>query len=149
MDKNQLKQYQDLCKEIKLLENRINKLESKTIESDMVTGSNPHFPYQQITFHLEGEVDNSFEICKHKKRLRNKIKRANRLKVEIENWIDEIFDSRIRMIFEMRYIENRSWIYISRKFGSFNESYARMAHDRFLDKVCYNEENTRRNEHER
>lgn len=133
MDKKTLSQYRDLQREIKHLKKRLEKLKSEDYVFDRVSGSNPHFPYQQIAFHIEGEVNNSNKVEKLKNILSSRINKVNRLQLEIEEWICNIPDSRTRMIFEMRYIENKSWIYISRKFGSNNESYARMVHDRHLN----------------
>lgn len=135
MNKKELKQFQDLNREIERLYKRIARLEAGCVESDIVTGSNSSFPFQQIAFHIEGIFDNSSRIKKLRKILGTRAAKANDLRLEIEEWIANIPDSRTRQVFEMRYIENRSWVYISRKFGSCNESYARKLHDRFLENI--------------
>lgn len=133
MKKDQLKQYRDLQSEIKRLQNRINGLEVETLEHDFVTGSNSEFPYQPRQFEISGLVDNSDKLQRLRNILKSRIETANDLKLNIETWIASIPDSRTRMIFEMRYIENKSWVFISNKFRSQHESYARKLHDRYLN----------------
>lgn len=66
-------------------------------------------------------------------RLIRRIRRCKKLRLEIEEFIEGIEDSRTRLIFELRYIHGKSWVYISNKLGSSNESYARKSHDRYLN----------------
>lgn len=132
MEKEKLAQYRDLVREVKLIKKRLEKLNKHTVVHDKVSGSNPNFPYQQVQIFIEGYVDNTKSIERLEKILDKRLQQATSLKLEIEDWIAGIFDSRIRLIFELRYIHGKSWIYISRKFGSSNESYARNIHDRYL-----------------
>ncbi|WP_222927699.1 hypothetical protein [Biomaibacter acetigenes] len=57
--KELLQQYTDLQAEIKDLEDRIRKLENQAdkIVQDSVIGSDPHFPYTERSFHIEGYSD--------------------------------------------------------------------------------------------
>ncbi|WP_316716378.1 hypothetical protein [Peptoniphilus harei] len=48
----------------------------------------------------------------NKGRLIRRIKRCKKLRLEIEDFIEGIEDSRIRLIFELRYIHGKSWVYI-------------------------------------
>lgn len=52
--------------------------------------------------------------------------------MQIQYFIANIEDSRTRLVFELRYIEGKSWVYISKQLGSSNESYARKSHDRYI-----------------
>lgn len=135
LDKETLKSYSSLNYEIYRLEKRIKKLKKQKIEYDHVTGSNPEFPYQPISIQIEGMTDNSERIEKLENILKERKGKAEKQQIEVEEFIANILDSRIRLIFEDRYIFNKSWLQISRRCGSRNESYARMAHDRYLDEV--------------
>ena len=53
--------------------------------------------------------------------------------MQIQYFIANIEDSRTRLVFELRYIKGKSWVYISNNLGSSNESYARMIHNRYLE----------------
>ena len=134
MDRETLKNYRDLTFEIKKLENRISRLESK-IEHDRVTGSNSEFPYQQIQIAIEGVADNSDRIHRLEGILRKRKGHTEELQLEVEEFIASIKDSRTRMIFEDRYVHCKSWVAISRKFGSVHESYSRKLHDRYLEGI--------------
>lgn len=131
MNQKILRQYRDLVKEVEELKNRTleaQKLSSMQVIKDSVSGSNPHFPYQKNIFTIEGlEQINS----RRKKILQKRIERCERLKLEIEEFIDAIEDSKTRRVFHLRYIRGCSWEKISRILGGWDESYARKIHDRW------------------
>ncbi|WP_148465242.1 hypothetical protein [Peptoniphilus harei] len=131
MTKEQLGQYKSLCLEIKELENRLNNLKRQEV-SDKVIASASDFPYNQYQLKIQG-YENDKYIEKIRARLIRRIRRCKKLRLEIEEFIEGIEDSRIRLIFELRYIQGKSWVYISNKLGSSNESYARKSHDRYLN----------------
>lgn len=131
MTKEQLGQYKCLCLEIKELENRLNNLKRQEV-SDKVLASASDFPYNQYELKINGYEDDKY-IEKIRARLIRRIRRCKKLRLEIEEFIEGIEDSRIRLIFELRYIQGKSWVYISNKLGSSNESYARKSHDRYLN----------------
>ena len=58
MDKNILDQYIDACALIRETEEDIRKLKRRqgTVQ-DSVKGSNPEFPYQAQSFHIEGTAE--------------------------------------------------------------------------------------------
>lgn len=125
-----LRQYRDLVKEIEELKNRISEAQklSSQVVKDSVSGSNPHFPYEKNIFTIEGiEQTNS----RQQKILQKRIERCERLKLEIEEFIDTIEDSKTRRVFWLRYIRGCSWEKISRMLGGWDESYARKIHDRW------------------
>ena len=130
MTKEQLGQYKCLCLEIKELENRLNNLKRQEV-SDKVIASASDFPYNQYQLKIQGYEDDKY-IEKIRVRLLRRIRRCKKLRLEIEEFIEGIEDSRTRLVFQLRYTEGKSWVYISRKLGSSNESYARMIHNRYL-----------------
>ena len=132
MTKEQLGQYRCLCLEIKELENRLNNLKRQEV-SDKVIASASDFPYNQYQLKIQGYEDDKY-IEKIRVRLIRRIRRCKKLRLEIEEFIEGIEDSRIRLIFQLRYIEGWPWQRISLKLGSSDESYSRKIHNRFLNK---------------
>lgn len=130
MNREKLMQYLVLRKEIDDLSEKIKKAKDNTV-TDIVKASNPEFPYQEIHKEIQG-----LSYSKHKKKLykvlKNRLIKAKKAKVEIEEYISGIDDSYVRYIFEKRYIDGWSWQKISRELGSPHESYARKIHDRYL-----------------
>ena len=54
----------------------------------------------------------------------------------VEKWIEEIEDTQIRQVFELRYLKEQQWQKIAKKMGYRNEEYARIVmHDRYLDRI--------------
>jgi len=130
MTKEQLGQYKCLCLEIKELENRLNNLKRQEV-SDKVIASASDFPYNQYQLKIQGYEDDKY-IEKIRARLIRRIRKCKKLRLEIEEFIEGIEDSRTRLVFQLRYIEGWSWQRISLKLGSHDESCSRKIHERFL-----------------
>lgn len=127
-----LKQYKDLCREIKELENYIEKLEKNRNVSDIVAGSNNEFPYQIVNFKIEG-LAHTDKLCKVL--VERKVK-CEQLKIKIEEFISGIPDSITRQVFQYRYIDGLGWQAIAYRIGKHDESYPRkMIHDKYLDSL--------------
>lgn len=121
----------------KRIERENNRASNQTV-IDSVKGSSPEFPYQPVTFRIEGLEDSTESRTRKDRRyklLMNRIKKAETLRENIEIFIASIPDSKVRMIFEMRYIDQYSWCKISMKLHSKHESYARNIHDRYLESL--------------
>lgn len=138
MTKKELSQLKYLNREIELLKKQIEEAEyaiKMYTVSDMVSGSNPVWPYQLRTFHIEGVDIPEYEM--RVKRLRNKLKRRLEelleKREELEEYISKIEDSELRMIFTLRYINGLSWRQIAEHLGVAGDgSTERKKHDRFL-----------------
>jgi len=133
VNKEQLQQYRALCLEIKELENKLNNLKRQEV-TDKVLTSASDFPYNQYELKIQGYGDYKY-IEKIRVRLIRRMKRYKKLRLDIEEFIDNIEDSRTRLVFQLRYIEGKSWVYISKQLGSSNESYARMIHNRAIIQI--------------
>ncbi|WP_313758543.1 hypothetical protein [Tissierella sp.] len=140
--KELLKQYNDLIEEIKDLEREIERLEKLDLkhEKDKVKGSNPYFPYQLRNFTIEGynileEEKINNRISKKKNILYKRKSECEDLKLQIEEFIFRIPDSRTRRVFHYRYIDNLSWQAIAIRIGKTHESYPRKIHDRYLESL--------------
>lgn len=137
MKKEELAQYWDLLREIQDLRKRIHTLEQERVYTkDQVQASNQDFPYQPVTLKIEGYALRKPKSVKRlKKSLHKRYEKAMGLKLEIEEFIASIDDSRVRQVFEMRYIHGWTWTKISMELGSCHESYARKLHDRYLESI--------------
>lgn len=138
MTKQELSQLRYLGKEIELLKQQIADLERKMkteVISDVVWGSNPEWPYERRRFHIEGIDVWGYE--KRLKRLKRKLKRRLEELIEkrekIEEYINSIDDSMIRMILTLRYVNGLSWRQVAKRIGGGNTpDSVRKCHDRFL-----------------
>ena len=126
MERAELDQYRDLCREIKYLENKIKQLPK---EVSIVKGSSPYFPYLERRSRVEGPGREEKAL---RKVLYQRRARCLEMKHRIYHFIDTIEDSRTRLVFELRYIDGWSWQKISMYMGSTSESYARMIHNRYF-----------------
>lgn len=141
--KELLKQYNDLIVEIRDIERKIDKLEKveSKCEQDSVTGSNPYFPYEPRTFRVEGyniidEEKRNMRVSRMKRLLIRRKCKCEDLKLEIEEFINTIPDSRTRRVFQYRYIDNLSWQAVARRISRSDESYPRKEiHDKYLNSL--------------
>lgn len=138
--KQLLSQYNDLKIEIAELENRIVKLQNKPIkiEFDRVKGSSDVFPYTERSFLIEGynypEADRKeSRLIKYNNLLCRRKQKCEDMKLQIEEFINNIPDSRTRRIFQYKYIDGLEWLPIAMRLGKIHESYPRKIHDRYLE----------------
>lgn len=117
MNRQKLSQYRSLLKELKFLKSKQ--------EIDHVVGSNDEFPYEERKFSIKGVPS----------RYHRKLKQCERLRKEIEDYIDSIPDSQIRLILELRYLEGKSWKDIDYAFGNYTGTYSIKIHDNYLRKT--------------
>lgn len=132
MDINILKDYIDACELEKELEKRIQALEQQSMTHDVVSGSNPDFPYQGQHFHIEGvtqQTDTNYEY-EQLKQQRDRIK-------QLRQQVDEIIakaPARIQRIIRYKYFDKLSWIQIAKKFSSTPDS-IRMELKRYMKNI--------------
>ncbi|WP_210400900.1 hypothetical protein [Peptoniphilus sp. HMSC075B08] len=87
--------------------------------TDKVLSSASDFPYNQYQLKIQGYENNKY-IEKIRAKFLRRIRRCKKLRLEIEDFIEVIEDSRTRLVFQLRYLEGKSWIYISRQLRSPN-----------------------------
>jgi len=144
--KKELSQLRYLNKEIELLKQQIDEAENAVeiySASDVVEGTNPVWPYQKRTFHIEGVAVPDYErrVERLRKKLQRRLEDLMNKREELEEYIETVPDSLIRMILTLRYINGLSWRQIANHIGGGNTADSvRMMHNRFL------KENERRNE---
>lgn len=122
MDKQTLKQYRALKREINLIDKKLNKLYDRQQNIPevigKVTGSSKEFPYTEIRTTVrmaEPKESDQIKILIWKRQHRRKM--AERKLTEIENFISSIPDSDTRQIFEMIYIDGMKQREVAEKIG--------------------------------
>lgn len=119
MTKQILTDYIDACELIKETERDIRKLRKQEIVHDKVSGSNPEFPYQSMNFNVEGAVEISLDekhLEKEKELLKQRKKRAEEIKLEVETWMNTI-PLRMQRIIRYKVFERDSWEKVAIKMG--------------------------------
>ena len=159
MDRNILTQYSELVKEseelkkkisdlkseIKKIEKRIAEIEAGDHVKDKVRGGMGGIE----SFNIEGVPQKEYEKKKtllYTKKLTLKQRmetleklqlKVERSKNDVETFISNVEDSRIRRILHWRYIENLSWNQVADRMGGGNsEDCAKKALQRFFKKNC-------------
>lgn len=112
MDKEKLKQYIPLKKELKMLDKKLEKLYARQENIPevlgKVTGSSLDFPYTEVRTTVKMSEPKENDAIKRLIRIKEKRKEeVNRLLVEIEEFIAGIPDSITRQIFELTYIDGK------------------------------------------
>lgn len=112
VDKKTLKQYIPLQKEIKLLEQKIDRLRERALDVPTilgkVTGSSHDFPYTEVRMTVQmDEPKESDEIGRLMRIKEARLDRAKKDALEIEEFIAAIPDSTDRQIFEMSFLDGK------------------------------------------
>ncbi len=135
MTKKTLSDYIDACELIRETEEDIQRLKKKELIHDKVSGSNPEFPYQKMSFHISGAREINLDgknLEKEKKLLIERKQRAEKIKIEVEQWMNTI-PVRMQRIIRLKYFEGESWENIARRFGKkATADSVRMETERFL-----------------
>lgn len=120
MDKNILDQYIDACALIKETEADIQELEKrKRSVQDSVKGSNPEFPYQAQSFHIEGTAERPGDwslLAAEQRILADRKANAAKIKTEVEAWMNTI-PQRMQRIIRMKIFKNLEWERIADVIG--------------------------------
>lgn len=112
MDKKVLSDYIDACEFIKETEAEIKKLEKRRrIVQDKVRGSNPEFPYEERSFSLHGTTETLAEagrLAREKQILEEQKAEAEELKLQVEEWMQEI-PFRMQRIIKYKFFNDLTW----------------------------------------
>ena len=130
MTKNELVQYCDLKEEIKRLEERIDRLkqQSEMVADVVQNGYKGRAVIRGIDLIRKQKLERLNNI------LNERYEKCLQTQIEIEEFISNIDDSKLRQIFEYRYIDGFSWIQIGHIKSSTTDA-VRMLHDRYIDKM--------------
>ena len=144
INKNVLKQYSSVKKEIADLErmiadsNRKIKKYEKQVVSDTVTGTRADGTTGpiKITGIAQQYIDRENELNeKRVQRMERCKKRLEKLTEEIEKYIETIADSEIRRIARWRYLEELEWNQVAARMGKgYSGTSCRKKMERFFEK---------------
>ena len=120
MDKKVLSDYIDACEFIKETETEIKKLEKRRrIVQDKVKGSNPEFPYAERSFSLHGTTETLAEagrLARERQILENQKAEAEELKLQVEEWMQEI-PFRMQRIIKYKFFNELTWEEVATLMG--------------------------------
>lgn len=134
MTQDRLNQYRALKREIAVLQEVIDELESKPNTVSDTVQSAAEFPYSLHTVTITGlPTDKQQNILERKTTLEQLKSRAEAEFKEITGWIATIEDSDLRGIILMRYVQGKSWIAIAQRYNYSSESVPRMLVKRFFE----------------
>jgi hypothetical protein len=104
--KEQLSRYINLRREIERQEARLDRLQDKVVPG-VVRGSMSAFPYIQKRFHVAGVP--VVAIDKLEKSIAKNIKASADALLEIEQFIGEVEDPKLRELLRSRFIDGLKW----------------------------------------
>ena len=110
MTRKELNGYIRYKQEIKLLETELEEMKN----TDAGLGNDTVFDYRSGYPKPQSVV--GFDEKKYENRKKRLDKRVRQIR-EIEDWIEKIEDTEIRLVFQLRYFENLSWVKIADKTG--------------------------------
>ena len=131
MTKEELKEYIETKREIKIIEEKIEFLESKktSIKSMIIDDMPKPEPEQDRLGELLGEIEELIEQY-NKKQLR-----LTKQQLEIENCIDKLDNSKERNIMRLRYLEGMKWEKICVEVN-YRWAQIHRHHKSILEKIC-------------
>ena len=123
MDKQILKDYIDACAQVKETKEALLKLRKakKRRELDAVKGSSHEFPYTMQTYHLDGlaayaAVMDPGEEDRLEEILRERLRNAERIKHDVESWLNTI-PMRMQRIIKYKIFEGLTWNQVAIRMG--------------------------------
>lgn len=122
MDKQILKDYIDACAQVKETKEQIRKLRKarKQMVTDTSKGSSHEFPYTTQTFHIEGIayplVQDPGEEDRLEEILRERLRNAERIKHDVEAWLNTI-SMRMQRIIKYKIFEDLTWAEVAARMG--------------------------------
>ena len=136
MEKTVLEQYIDACALIRETEEDIRKLKKrKGIVQDSVKGSNPEFPYQAQSFHIEGtaeQISDQSALEAEEKILEMRKADARKIKMEVEAWMN-VIPVRMQRIIKWKVFGGLTWKRVADKLGNkTTENSVKKEFERFL-----------------
>ena len=143
MTKKELSQLKYIMFEIKSIEGEIRVLSAALKKKEVattVTGSSTEFPYTMRIFTIRGveETRSANHIRKRlstrRVELKYKHRQAEREYDKLTEYIDNIPDRLVRLIFTYRYREGLSWPKVAGQIKGSNEDSLRILHDRYIEK---------------
>ena len=139
MDKRILEDYIDACENIKDIEKNIQQLRKRknTVVRDSVSGSNPNFPYEKMTFKIQGARFNYTDedrLRAEEAILEEGKAKAEELKLQVEQWMNTI-PNRMQRIIRYKIFDGMTWEQVASRIGrNATGEGIRMEYNRFMEK---------------
>lgn len=132
--KNKLDQLYDIRKEVSEIESKLEKAEKEGIKVASVQASYKRPPFTKHDIIVEAQTPETKEkISRYKSVLQERLKKLLEVQTEVEEYISDLPTSRLRRIFELKYIEQYTWRKIAYIIGKgATERSVRAEHERFL-----------------
>lgn len=134
MNLNDLKQLNFLYKEVDRLQYKIDNYKPAEIVVDTVRGSSPCFPFVEHSIVIEGLEQKKDNLSVLMDKLTSFKARLNNQILYIEDEIEKIDDSEIRLIISYRYLDRLTWIQIMYEMGYNTEDTPRMKVNNYFKK---------------
>ena len=121
MDKRILNQFIDACKVVDETTEAIRKLKSRScVVSDVAKGSSHDFPYTLQTYRMEGlaysAVKDPDELERMEQVLKERLQNAERIKQDVEAWLNTI-PMRMQRIIRYRIFDELTWNDVAVRMG--------------------------------
>ena len=122
MDKKVLTQYIDACELIHETEREIRRLESQKVRavSDSVKASNPEFPFQPVTIHIEGVGKEAgrrdMRLQLKRQALEEQRENADKIRIAVEMWLPSV-SLRMQRIIRAHVFNGLTWEETARQMG--------------------------------
>ena len=132
MTEKELKDYRKLCREVDDLRQRLEKEKNREIPvvSGKVRGSMREFPYIETHVGVELFEPEAMEVSLERiRRYQTKLLEAERKKLEIEQFVEEIPDPELRLIFRLRFLDGMKQAAIARKINLDQSRISRKIHN--------------------
>lgn len=132
--KEKLSDYRYIQREIKNTLTKIKKLQVESEPFSVVEASSIRPPFQKhIVTICHTNPSKQRKVLYYKSILSQQYDKLLEKEIELKEFINNLPTARLRMIFELRYIEQCSWQQVSWKIGGTStEDSVRMEHDRYL-----------------
>lgn len=145
MEKNKLEQYTELVSEVEDMKRRIKNTEMKlkqlcqdTVADSVTLGKHGKRPLGRKVIRgtpLPIIARKRAALRKYKAMLEEKEAEATEMIVDVQRYIGEIDDSRIRRILQYRYIDRMTWLQVAMRMGKHHTAEScRNAAERYLGK---------------
>lgn len=121
LDKSILLQYMDAETLIEHTERQLRRLrmEREAVLTDTVKGSNPNYPYEEVTFRIEGLGNFNYtdkQILDLEHSLDQRRLEAAKLRIETEEWVNTL-PPRLQLIVQIKFLGHGTWEEVARKIG--------------------------------
>jgi hypothetical protein len=134
MTLNDLKQLNFLYKEVDRLKYKIEHYRPAEIVADSVKGSSAMFPYVEHSFVIEGYEQKKDSLSAMNNKLEDFKRRLNNQILYIEDEIEKIDNSEIRLIISYRFLDRMSWLQIMTEMDYNNQDTPRMKLNNYFKK---------------